>query len=107
MTRFSPLESPPTLGSGPQSALLRAATKSVVIWLPETVRVTSPSEAAPAVALPTPTMALWGTPADNATAPPVKFLGRSPTRKDGSSPPPELEGGPVAATKAVPGAGHL
>ena len=78
----------------------------MVIWLPETVKVTLPVEASALVAS-SPTIALCITPALSATTPPVALPGMSPTRIHESAVPPEIDIVPVAARIVVPVAGTV
>src|SRR5437016_12799004 len=104
MTRLVSCELPVT--AGPQLAALRAIRKSAVIWLPETVRLTSAIDVSACVAS-RPTIALCMTPAESDTTPAVALPGMSPTSSAASAPPPEMLSDPVAARIVVPGAGTV
>ena len=86
--------------------MLRAIMKSVVIPLPEIVRLTFASEASASVSS-RPTTTLWSVPADSATAPPVALPGMSPERSDASTSPPDGGSWPLAALMTTPAAGTV
>ena len=100
MTRLTSSELPPTVG--PQLAVLRAMRKSLLIWLPDTVRPTAPIAAWALVSAPVPMTTLESALAASATAPPVALPGMSPTDRAESASPPEIDSVPVAARIVVP-----
>src|SRR5207302_609644 len=102
MTRLVSCELPVT--AGPQLAALRAIRKTAVIWLPETVRLTSAIDVSACVAS-RPTIALCMAPAESDTTPAVALPGMSPTSSAASAPPPEMLSDPVAARIVVLPAG--
>ena len=100
MTRLTSSELPPTVG--PQLAVLRAMRKSLLIWLPDTVRPTAPIAAWALVSAPVPMTTLESALAARLTTPPVALPGMSPTDRAASASPPEIDSELVAARIVVP-----
>src|SRR2546422_10901297 len=89
MTRLTSSELPAT--DGPQLAVLRAMRKSLLIWLPDTVRPTAPIAAWALVSAPVPMTTLESALAARLTTPPVALPGMSPTDRAASASPPEID----------------
>jgi hypothetical protein len=100
MTRFTTSDVPETVG--PQSALLRAMTKSLLTWLPDTASATAPNRACAFVVEPVPMTTLESALAASVTTPPVALPGMLPTDSAASASPPAIDSEPVLARIVVP-----
>src|SRR5438105_11007081 len=76
--------------------------KSLLIWLPDTVRPTAPIAAWALVFAPVPMTTLESALAARVTTPPVALPGMSPTDRAASASPPEIDSAQAAARILVP-----